>query len=111
MAISHIQINPQLPHASRLRSVALGIENDVDVLTEELGTMALMIDGDPSVAANYGEVVTRYGIETPGMVEADRLAAAKALFDEMNSLKFKLTTNASVSDVNAAILQAASKIR
>lgn len=109
MAFSHIQISPNVQPAQRIRNAILGIQANVAALTAEIATMATMIDGDPSVAANYNEVVSRYGVE--GATLAIQQGFAKALFDEANSLNFKLTTDASVSSVAAAIAQAANKIR
>lgn len=109
MAFTHIQISQNVAAAQRLRNSILGVLNNRDALTAELATMATMIDGDPANAANYTEVVSRYGVE--GATLQEQQGRAKALFDEANSLNFKLTTDAQVTSVDAAIKQAANKVR
>lgn len=109
MAITHIQISNGLAPAVRLRNAILGIKTNLDALADEVATMATEVNGDTAVAANYGEVVTRYGVE--GSDPTAALANAKLLFDEANTLKQLLSGNGSVSGVNGAILQAANKVR
>jgi|SRR6187402_609429 len=109
MAFTHIQISQTVQPAQRIRNAILGIQTNVAALTAELATMATMIDGDPANSANYSEVVSRYGVE--GTTLQIQQGFAKALFDEANSLNFKLTTDTSVSSVAAAIAQAANKVR
>lgn len=109
MAVTHIQLSFTAPAAQRLRNAMLSLEATVRTLSSEIATMVTMIDGDTSDAANYSEVVSRYGVE--GATLQEQQTRAKALFDEANSLNFKLTTDATVDHVNAAILQAANKVR
>jgi hypothetical protein len=65
--------------------------------------MALMLNGDGTNATHFPYITTKFGFAT----DAD----AKAAWDELNSVLFKLTTDASVSSVNAAILQLFNKLR
>jgi hypothetical protein len=64
-------------------------------------------DGDGSLASHY-DLLAAEGGYTAGDY-ADANAAAKASFDEVDSLYAKLSGNGSVTDVNAAILQCCAK--
>jgi len=64
-------------------------------------------DGDGSQAAHYDLLAAAGGFQAGDYADAN--AAAKASFDELDSLYAKLSTNASVSSVNAAMYQAAAK--
>lgn len=103
MAVSHIPYNKGTIHGSILSGGLNRLETALDELNEIKGTMALMIDGDGSSASHFAYMQEKFGF-------LDN-AAAKAAWDELNSLLFKLNTNASVSDVNAALLQAFNKFR
>lgn len=103
MAVAHIDFNHDTRDASRLTRYMLGLEENYNGLNRELATLALMIDGDPSNAANYTYMKDRYSF-------VDN-AEAKGAYDELSSLMFKLNTNGSVTDVNAALLQAFNKFR
>ena len=103
MAFSKIHYEAGLPHGALLRKALVGLETGLDDLLDTVACMAMMIDGDGSDAAHFGEVKSRYAFFDN--------ATAKAAWDELNSLKFKLSTNASVTDVNAALIQAFNKFR
>ncbi len=110
MAFNHIETNQQLQPASRLVSALQQIKQGVAALADERAILITRIDGsDPSQDANYAEVVIRYGVDGPD--QATRLAKAHAMFSEIDSLFSKVGTDAPTSSVNAAILQAVSKIR
>ncbi len=79
------------------------LEEGKDVLNDVLASMPHMIDGDGSNATQFSEVTSRYGFASN--------EAAKAAWDELNSMMFKLNTDASVSAVNAAMNQAFAKMR
>lgn len=64
-------------------------------------------DGDGSQALHYDLVASQGGYEA--LDYADANAAAKASFEEMDSLYSKVGTDAAVSNVRAAILQACAK--
>jgi hypothetical protein len=103
MAIAHLYFQDNLPHGRKLRAALTQQENGYLELLEIMATMQLMIDGDGSQASQFGAVMTRFGFET--------LETAKAGWDELNSWKSKITTDGSVSFVNAAMLQVFNKFR
>lgn len=103
MAVSHLSFNDQLTHGRILRSSINKLEEGLEELQDVLATMALMLDGDGSQAAHFAYATTKFGFSSD--------ANAKAAYDELNSLSAKLTTDASVSNVNAAMLQAFNKFR
>lgn len=103
MAFTKIHFNGGLQHGQLLRSTLTSLENGHDGLNDIMAALALMIDGDGSSATHFEEVMTRMGTTST--------ANAKALYDELASLQFKLNTNASVTDVLAALNQAFAKFR
>lgn len=103
MATTNIYFNEASQYGRLVRRGLDQLENGVEQLNDVLANMVHMIDGDGSSATHFTEVVTRYGF-------ADT-TAAKAAWDELNSLMAKLNTDASVSSVNAAMLQAFAKMR
>lgn len=64
-------------------------------------------DGDGTNAAHYDLLAVAGDFEAGDYADAN--AAAKASFDELDSLYAKLSTDASVSNVRAAIYQACAK--
>jgi hypothetical protein len=60
-------------------------------------------DGDGSAAAHYDQLQAAVNFQAGDYADAN--AAAKMSFDELDSLTFKLTTNASVGDVLTALDQ------
>lgn len=103
MATTNIYFNDQTQYGRLLRRGLQQLEEGKDTLNDVLASMPHMIDGDGSDAAQFAEVTSRYGFASN--------AAAKAAWDELNSVLFKLNTNASVDSVNAALLQAFAKLR
>ena len=65
--------------------------------------MARMIDGDGSDASHFQYMTDKYNFGSNEM--------AKAAYEELNSLNFKLTTNSSVTDMDAAQNQAFAKFQ
>jgi hypothetical protein len=104
MPISHIAYNHSSPHGHQMAQALQDLDNGLDRLQAVKATMALMIDGDGTNVSHF----TQYIVDKYGFADA---ATAKASWDEINSLLFKLTTNDSVSSVNAAYLQAINKHR
>lgn len=105
MADNHYSFNAGTPHGSKLRQALTKLEQGLEELIDERDAMALMIDGDGTQAAHFaGEASTEFGFENTG-------ADAKAAFAEIDSALSKVTTNASVSNVNAALLQLFGKLR
>jgi hypothetical protein len=103
MAVAHINFNSGTQHGALLRSGLQRLEDAFHDLNELKSTMALMIDGDGSQAAHFPYMTQKFSF--------DNDAGAKAAWEELNSLLFKLNTDASVSSVNAALLQAFNKFR
>lgn len=103
MAISFLGFNDQLPHGRILRRCLQKLEEGVEEGNDVLAVMPHMIDGDGSDVSHFAEVVTRFGFAST--------TTAKAGYEELASMLGKLNTNASVSSVNAAMLQAFNKFR
>ncbi len=104
MAISHIGLTVPLSyHAQLLRNCLTQSENGYNGLISLVDTMFKMVDGDPAVEANYGNVQAKFGFTT--------LAKAKEALDELQALKLKWTSDASQTSVNTAFIQAWSKFR
>jgi len=103
MAFTKIHFNDTLPHGRLLRVSLTDLENGCDGLNHIVAALALMVDGDGSLAAHFNELMTRLGTTDT--------AAAKALYDELQALRFKLNTDTSVTGVLAAINQAFAKLR
>jgi hypothetical protein len=103
MAIAHLYFQDNLPHGRMLRSALKQQEDGYLQLLEIMSTMQLMIDGDGSQSSQFNAVMTRFGFES--------LTTAKAAWDELNSWKSKITTDGSVTFVNAAMLQVFNKFR
>lgn len=103
MATANLYFSTELAGGKLLRSGLTSFENGFETLNDVLANMAHMIDGDGSSAAHFTEVMGRYGFDTT--------TTAKAAYDELASLLAKLNTDASVTSVNAAILQLLSKMR
>jgi hypothetical protein len=102
MAVNHILFSTSTQFGAALSSAVKRFETSFGNLNELHATLALMIDGDGSDAAHFAYMATALGSTN---------AAAKAAYDELSSFLFKLNTNASVTDVNAALRQVANKLR
>lgn len=114
MAISHLQFGNSTTAASNLRSGLQQLESGRETLIKVLAQMATMLSGDGSSIAHFDEVVIRFGVNdyaTGQAVTDAQRTVAKGLWDELNSCMAKLTTDASVSNVQAAILQLMNKTR
>jgi hypothetical protein len=108
MAVTHIQLGTTLA-ANRVRSLLINLEGVVSSVQDEVLTMQTMITGDASDPVQFDNVVTNYGIV--GIAPATSNQGAKALWDELNSLNGKINSDAAVSAVHTAIVQAANKVR
>lgn len=115
MAVTHINIPQSTPHSVLLRNAIARLETAFTDLNNIKDTLALMIDGDGSAAAHFEYMTKKLGSDgydsTQGTPTAGQNAVSKAAWDELNSLLFKLNTNGSVTDVNAAMLQVFNKFR
>lgn len=103
MAFTHVNFNDALRHGSMLRQALNNLEHGLDQLNDAFAAMIQMKDGDGSQAAHFTEVQVKFGFEST--------AKAKEGYDELNSLQAKLNANTSVTDLNAALLQAFAKFR
>ena len=105
MAVGHLGYNPQTQYGAYLRNVVTNLKNAMDDVADLAATMALMIDGDVNVAANYSYMASKFGFTDT--------ATAKDAYFEVLSLAGKFPDNAgtSVTAVKAAIVQASNKFR
>jgi hypothetical protein len=103
MAFTHIYVDQTKQYGQMLRSAMTQFENGRNSILQVIDVMITMIDGDTATEANYTEVTTRFGFINN--------TASKAAFDELNSLKSKINTDADVTNVFTAINQAISKFR
>lgn len=98
MPVQHIQINASLPRPGRLVAALRQIKQGLDNLNDEFKILELCKDG-----ASF----TQLAVDLYGFADT---AGATDCFNEVSSLLSKLNTDASVSSVNAAILQAFRKM-
>jgi aspartokinase-like uncharacterized kinase len=103
MAVNHITFNQSNQHGSMLHFAVDNLEKGLEGLNDVIAVMVLMIDGDGSQASQFTYMTSKFGFSDD--------AASKAAFDELNSLASKLNVNTSVTNVNAALLQAFNKLR
>jgi hypothetical protein len=103
MAVGHIAYNSETNHGRKIRRCLELLEEGHEGLNDILDTLALMVDGNGSDAAQFTYMTTKCGFPDN--------ATAKAAYDELQSLRFKLNTNAQVTDVLAALRQAFNKFR
>jgi hypothetical protein len=102
MAATHINFaHNDGGYGTSLRTTLNTIKAGRQGLLDLLAIMATMIDGDGSNASHYTAMQPAFGFAST--------ADAKAAWDELQSLKFKLTTDGSVDHVDAAQLQAFAK--
>lgn len=92
---------------ARVKQALRAIREGRAILGQELAVADQMRDGNGSEASHYDLFASEKGYAAGDYVDAN--TAAKAAYDELASLHFKLTTNASVTDVAAAIDQACAK--
>lgn len=97
MAVAHIQYDPNLRHGQQLRGAMLSLGSALDLVNELFAVMNQMRDGGS---------VTVYLQNKFGFPD---VATAQAAYDEINSLQLKLNSDASVTNVHTAIIQAVSK--
>ena len=103
MAQDNIFFNQSTQYGSLLRLALKNHEDGFIALNNVLSVMGHMITGSGTSDTEFAEVTTRFGF--------DDNADAKAAWDELNSYLAKVNTDASVSNVNAAMLQLFSKMR
>lgn len=103
MAVGHITFDSRTAHGGQLKDAVTDFNSGLDALNELFATMTQMKDGDGSQASHFDYAVAKFGFP-------DNIAA-KAAYDELNSVLAKLNTDASVSSVSSAINQLIAKFR
>jgi hypothetical protein len=101
MAVTHIKFNAQSDGGRFIRRAVDTVSQGQQWLKECVAGLASMLDGDGTNVAHFTYMTAQCGFPDN--------ATAKAAWDELNSINAKLTTDGSVSAVNAAILQAKAK--
>ena|SRR5438045_4129041 len=94
MSIQHIAFDDTTPHGRQLRRCLQQLEDGLTGLIDIFAIIGLMRDAGQTTSY----LVSKFGFPD--------IATAQAAYDELNSLQSKLTTDAQVSSVNAAMLQA-----
>jgi hypothetical protein len=106
MAHAHIDFGngtSQTVYGGQVRNVLSSLRTVKTGLPELISVLSSMIEGgDATQVANFATM--RVALNCPTDAEA------KALFDELSSLNFKLGTNASQIDVATAISQVLAKL-
>jgi hypothetical protein len=95
MADTHYEVDETLYHARKLLDPVRKLRTNFSELEDVFAVMNTMKDGDGSQASHFQSVVDLYGVK--GIDANDKLVAAKAIYDELNS-----TVNGSGKD---ALLQ------
>ncbi len=108
MSVTHLGYDENTEYGRKLSRFISLLQEALNSGNSILGIMNRMKDGDGSQAVHFDYLVSRFGFE--GVDTAAKQTVAKATFDELNSLMFKLNTDSSVSDVNAAIKQIGEKL-
>ena len=103
MAVGHISFTSSSQGRERIRVLLSHLEQGLDSLDEEIGTMSQMIDGDGTQDSHYTYMTTTYGFASD--------AVAHAAFNELSAVKGKVLVDSAVSNVNAALNQAFNKFR
>lgn len=101
--MTHVQFNDTLQHGRILRRSLQQLEDGLSTLNEILATMTMMINGDGSQSSQFVEVTNRFGFTDE--------VTSQAAWNELNSLASKLNTDANVTAVHAAMIQAFNKFR
>lgn len=109
MAITHLPTDGTKGYGSRMRSAVNAIDDGLRQLNDLIETMGLMINGDGSQAVHFDYIVTQFGFTAANGIAANEVA--KAAWQELLSLQGKLNVDSAVSNVHAAIRQAAARLR
>jgi hypothetical protein len=108
MPLDHIDFDRTTRHGSLLQSALNQLQNGRETLNDILAGMGHMIDSDGSQDAHYSTMAAKFGFPS---LQAPSGAVARAAWNELNSMASKINTDASVSFVQAALLQAFAKFR
>jgi len=101
MAVGHIKLTPSASHTVYIQVAMNQLRDGKRKLSEVIAFLSQMIDGDISIEENFSYMATALGTDN---------ANAKAAFDELSSLHFKLTTNVSINDMHSAMDQAVARL-
>lgn len=101
MAVGHIQFNRSSRRGLLILEALTHLDLGLRGLQDQLATLDLMIESSNGGSSN----VDNYTFMKDELGSPDNAEAKKA-FDEINALLGKLTTDAEVTFVNAALLQA-----
>lgn len=102
MAVGHYNIGLG-SHSNLLKGALTALEQAYEGMKDVIAVGPQMIDGDGSDAAHFTYFAEKFGFATN--------AIAKAAWEEFQSLYSKFSGDGSVSNVNAAMLQAFAKFR
>lgn len=100
MAAAYIEADPT--KAARIHQALRAIREGRAILDQELKAAVQARDGDGSVAAHYDLWAAKKGFVANDYADAN--TAAKAGFDELNSLLLKLTKPAGQGDETGAAI-------
>lgn len=103
MALGFLYYDKGTVYGVKLNGVLSSLEHQLNELNGLLGTMTSMIDGDGSNDSHYAELTSRFGFTSN--------AVAHNAFNELGAMHGKLFTDASVTNVRAATVQAINKLR
>lgn len=107
MAANYIELDRTTEVGRKLSRYATMLREAVDGLAQTRDSILQMRDGDGTSAADYDLLATEGGYVANDYADAN--AAAKASFDELDSLLSKVNTDDSVSFTRAAIDQFCAK--
>jgi hypothetical protein len=107
MAANYIELDRQTDVGRQLIRGLQMVREGKEILAAVRDVIIQMRDGDGSQASHYDVVAGEMGYTANDYADAN--AAAKASFDELDSLMAKINTDNSVSSVRAAIHQACAK--
>lgn len=108
MAANHIICNQNNDIIRKVIRALQQLREGRNNLAEVRAAIIQMRDGDGSDAAHYDLFASQASFQAGDYADAN--AAAKALFDELDSLYSKVATDNNVSNVSAAIGQAPAKL-
>lgn len=107
MAATFIDFDSATPVGRKLSRGLQMLREARDTLRDALALMNELSDGTRTADADFDLLASEGGYASGDYATAS--AAAKASYDELNSLYAKLSTDASVSNVMTAITQAAAR--
>lgn len=103
MPLDHLSFDGNLQHGRILRTAMTELEIGLDQLNDCVAVMGHMITGDGSTETQFTYLRNKFGFPDD--------ATAKAAYQELQSLAFKLNSNGNITDMNAALIQAFNKFR